>query len=162
MASISEEQKLLQFIIDSGCSQHMVPSTTGLSNIRPYSVNIITASETSLTSTFIGTLHGKIGNINVSLNNVLVVPKLSDPLLSVKALTEEGASINFSSNGKFSITFANATSISSVKIGSVYRVFLITNQSHYALKTMSNDYETWHIRLGHASFEKIKKLIPQV
>jgi len=91
------------WIVDSGCTAHMVSSAEELTNIEWGKGQVVVAGGKVLESVGIGRIHGivqtnKGTNIDVSFNNVLVVPNLGRNLLSVKKIVSRGGKVIFTPN----------------------------------------------------------------
>ncbi len=102
-ASGSSEYNDINFVCDSGATEHMVNSIKGLVNVREINnpVQITSANAKSkLTATKYGTLvtrllHGRI----VKIKNILYAEKLTKNLLSLRKLTLNGFNVLLSHSG---------------------------------------------------------------
>lgn len=85
----------LEFIVDSGATSHMVKNKEILTNVKKCDTNIgIAKKNQNMKSEEIGSVNGDI----CILKNVLYVPELSENLLSVSTITENGGEVTFSKN----------------------------------------------------------------
>ncbi|KAA8491550.1 Retrovirus-related Pol polyprotein from transposon TNT 1-94 [Porphyridium purpureum] len=80
-----------RWIIDSGASRHMTANRNLLENIRACSERIRVADDREVSASAVGDAWVS----NVLLSNVLFVPGLAHSLISVPALTAEGARVKF-------------------------------------------------------------------
>lgn len=154
-----------EFIVDSGASAHMVNDDKLVEDRRQNLCNISVANGQTITSNFIG----KISiSPTVCLSNVLVVPNLSNNLISVSQMTNEGYVVVFNNDGcnifkKNGKTTGNPI-ISAKRINGLYKFSIQQGRSlppehskllHSrqetvrALKADYLPYSLWHKRLGH-------------
>ena len=160
-----QNDKYINFILDSGCTQHMVPIHYKL--ICPNKVNqkINIASSGYLYGQEEGIIFGYMNNVPIALTNVLRVSGLSDALLSVSALAKEGYGVNFEKNGKFQITNdEKSLEIKGERKNNVYAVQLQIGKEDegQAMKAVAGSYTEWHQKLGHISEKKITMLFPHL
>jgi len=139
------------WIVDSGASAHMTPYRSQLTNIRkltrPCSVKFGDGRSTSVR------VGGTLAGGSLQGQRALLVPQLSAPLLSVRALTEDGATCTFGPGAAYIVAAnGNETSVS-VKNG-VYILPSIsggvTRANAASVRTkLSGSYHLWHERLAH-------------
>ena len=91
---------LIFFVPDSGASSHMVPSAAFLRKSKPMSVPISTANGDQMWAVAEGQLSIGSGHSKVALSDVLHVPELEQPLLSIPRLNQRGADVHFLPSGK--------------------------------------------------------------
>jgi hypothetical protein len=150
----------IEFVADSGCSDHMLRNTNGMTNIHMQSKKIIMANRQSLESNQIGDLtpYLFIGNCREPLlpKNVLVVPLLVKPLLLLKLVVGDGVEIKMSTK---SITFLYCGRVIGKAIlkRNIYGIELSYGISAAAL-ALGEDILKWHVKFCHASSGKLKKL----
>lgn len=94
------EKKEHTWLVDSGCTSHMCETTEGLVNVRKEILEVRVAGDTTLTATGVGTMKVWASNdagdrVNITLNDVLIVPGLGYNLLSVDRIRRYGGSIHF-------------------------------------------------------------------
>lgn len=165
----AEPESVNTWLLDSGCSRHMVSSTNGITNLQRIEGDVITASGDKVASIGMGDLklvskdvQGR--KVNLTLSNVLVVPKLSRNLLSVKKMTTSGANVSFGPSG--GIIEINGTRIPVRHAGQLYEVNLqlaapsaMTNvASSDEPANVAVDAGLWHRRLGHRNSGDMAKL----
>ena len=100
------EQRALPWIVDSGCSVHMVNSAEGFTDIKWQKRRVTVAGGRTLEAVGIGHIKGSVvtdggKNIDMSFNDVLLVPSLDRNLLSVARIVERGGEVSFSRSGAF-------------------------------------------------------------
>lgn len=149
------------WFVDTGASTHMTPTASNLNTVAPYSGNA---------SVFFGNGHdapiSHIGNScitpNISLRDVLVVPKLTKSLLSVGKLTEDNEVDVLFSNPFFVIQ--NRHSKTTLARGRRKNGLYVLEQGHQAFlaklssRRLQAPFEIWHSRLGHVSYDVISVL----
>jgi transposase InsO family protein len=159
------------FIIDSGCSLHMVNDLSLLHNTTQVHEEITIADGRKMLASVSGNLkcliNGKVSQKELVLKNVLFIENLHCNLLSVRALSDAGFSTKFSSDGNIEISSKDSTFIGN-RSGTLYNVLLHirrNNISNCCIKSSNNslmsclvsdnkndlEYMKWHRRLGHPS-----------
>jgi hypothetical protein len=149
-------------ILDSGASHHMVNDKSVFNKIKDVDINIFTGgleqqiNATAVGETFIWDDNGAV----FKLNNVLLVPHLHQPLISMNGLFKNVISV-YKTLNHFSIRFNNNLSLS----GSVNNNIFQLNSS-FVLKNCASAYSAikeidWHARLGHPGFSYLKKIFPK-
>jgi hypothetical protein len=121
----------LTFTIDSGCTQHMVPSYITLQNEQEHQETINTASKTSLRAIAVGNLTGKINERTLTLSNVLRIEGLQKPLLSVAGCTKDKIGVSFTENGDVHFLTNNQHIFSGNRSGKTYTITMKLNESAY-------------------------------
>ena len=165
--TVTEEEKASakgkSWIVDSGCSSHMVSSEVGLTNIRYAAGEVVVANKEKMASTGIGSLEatttGADGKrIRVTLNDVLVVPQLGQNLLSVRKITQNGGSVRFGNHG--GMLEVNGLHIPINQNGPLYELDLHVETAARGLETAyaALDRDLWHRRLGHRNRDDLNKL----
>lgn len=89
----------MSFIVDSGCSQHMVPSHYALTNEKECDISVSIADGSKLHAKKTGSLKLNAEGGTIVLSNVLAVKDLSTPLFSVLGATEHGCKVTFFNDG---------------------------------------------------------------
>ena len=168
-ARLGQRPKLVKFVVDSGCSRHMVNSNT------------VPLTETSSSSARISGIDKdhpmmatEVGKFGV-LSNVLGVADLSHNLVSVGAACVNGYKFLFSKNGVTmfddSDEFFSSPLIEGKLINNLFYFDLSTEPiqrndytlpEHIAMPATiipENRAALWHARFGHISTHTIKLLI---
>jgi hypothetical protein len=93
----SNEPSKLYVIVDSRCSQHMVPGSKYLQNIRDCNHTKVTANSSTIAAKWIGDMQcqNETTLSLLTLKNVLMVPNLANMLISVSAITNSRISATF-------------------------------------------------------------------
>ena len=168
-AGLGQRPKLVKFVVDSGCSRHMVNSNTvSLTETSSSSARI---SGIDKDHPMIATEVGKFG----VLSNVLGVADLSHNLVSVGAACVNGYKFLFSKNGvtmfEETDSFFSSPLIEGKLINNLFYFDLSTEpiprndytlDDHIAMPATiipDNRAALWHARLGHISTKTIKLLI---
>ncbi|KAJ0683430.1 putative RNA-directed DNA polymerase [Helianthus annuus] len=151
-SSFSEFNKSLEWIVDSGASQHMV-------NTDKYLVNSIDVSEFNITvshpnGTKVKVV--KIGNFELTkdivLQDVFYVPDYCVNLLSVYKLAKDNCvSVVFNENSCLLQDSKSKKILMNGRQDSGLYVVGNAGNSVYACFNSSVKYATWHSRLGHPS-----------
>ena len=113
-----------KWVVDSGCTSHMVSTRAGITNFRPQAAQIRIGDGRFIQSIGKGTYKGlastaKGGTTTLRLEDVMVVPELKLNLFSVTAASTRGASVTLDSIGGW-ITTTRATVIPFPKVGRLY------------------------------------------
>lgn len=100
------DNKKSPWTVDSGCSMHMVKSEEGLSGIEWKKRRVMVAGGRILQAVGVGRIKGSVTtdegkNIDISFNDVLLVPGLDRNLLSVARIVDRGGEVTFGKSGAF-------------------------------------------------------------
>lgn len=175
MVSSSQEKftGALEWIIDSGASDHMTSSLENLMNVKRvpsiFTITLPTGATTMITH---------IGDVvlenGLKLVDVLYVPQFHHNLLSIHKLAQDNnCEVIFHPK---SCTIMDSETKDVVGVGEMKRglYYLNNNKVNVIVKAMSgqrtcepvigkfekkgddNEYKLWHLRLGHASFSRLK------
>nr|CAD1829789.1 unnamed protein product [Ananas comosus var. bracteatus] len=149
------------WIIDSGCSNHMTSDKDKLLNTTEYKGGrvVATANNSKLRITHIGKtiITPRFSSHQVQLQNVYHVPGMKKNLLSVSQLT---ASDNYVVFGPQDVKIFRNPKISGIQITEgkkVESIYIMSAESAYVEKTRKNETaDLWHARLGHVGYHKLK------
>ncbi|XP_071714896.1 uncharacterized protein [Rutidosis leptorrhynchoides] len=149
------------WIIDSGSSQHMSGSDNGLNNIIDVSHLNLTVGHPNGTKAVIKKIDDLKINENITLFNVLVIPKYCVNLLSIHKLTKDSKLIVGFDNTKCYIQDLRLGII--VRTVDVFDGLYVCNVSSHENTCLSANKcylsnNLWHNRLGHPSENVLKKL----
>jgi GAG-pre-integrase domain len=142
-------------IVDSGCSQQMVATESNLFDVKDCTLTIKIADGNLM-------LSAKSGNLKYSqagmehdliLRDVLVVPKLEMMLVSMPTATNSSIVVTFERDVVF-FAACGTTIAMGRRRGRVYEMELIL----YDESCMVARMESWHLRLGHPSDNKLMEL----
>lgn len=168
MALETEEGKVTMedkdWIIDSGASHHMVPTTARLTDLHDIDpLRITMAGGQSVLATRAGnavtTLVGESGPIPVTLYDVVVVPGLAVNLFSVRAMTDKGFGAFFHQQG-MDVVSRDGIVFRGEAHGNVY--VLPTADlpkkapcANKGVAALVNSAPAWHARLVHAGTDAV-------
>lgn len=155
------------WIVDSGCTAHMLGSEEGLTDFRWEKGKVVVAGGAVLESVGVGCLKAEVlteqgTTIHVSFKDVLVVPDLGRNLLSVKKIVARGGKVIFTAC-EAAIQIKNGVRIPLRSVGDLFELefrYSVNGGSEQALLS-SNTEEAllWHRRLGHRNMENIRQLV---
>jgi hypothetical protein len=148
-----------QWFFDSACCNHMttgiksLPSVTIVSSLPP----IHTANDNTMNITHTG----HVSTSNLTLPNTYYIPNLTLNLISVGQLCEQGLNVYFS---PFGVQVQDPQTKQIIGTGRrVGRLFELQSlhlpTTHVSAATVISPIHQWHLRLGHASANKIQPLI---
>lgn len=144
----------LHAILDSACTQHMLPSDPGLVNKVTTRVPIIAANGQTLEATSKGDLHVHSQNQHIHLKSVLVVPGLLKPLISVRALGKDGYKVTFLPEGACKVSWDDEEFNCRAE-DNQYVAKLTVYKTQEAMMTNTDRFDLWHERLDHPGTTKI-------
>uniref|UniRef100_A0A2N9H8C5 GAG-pre-integrase domain-containing protein n=1 Tax=Fagus sylvatica TaxID=28930 RepID=A0A2N9H8C5_FAGSY len=152
------------WIIDSGCSNHMTGDKHKLQNLSEYKGGrvVVTADNSRLPIAHIGKtiVTPRYNSNQVPLQDVYHVPGMKKNLLSVAQLTLSGHYVLF---GPQDVKVYRDLKISETPIMEGQRlesVYVMSAESAYVDKTRKNEtVDLWHARLGHVSYHKLKVMM---
>lgn len=148
-------------VVDSGCSIHMVPSSTHVTDVSHDHTNVKLADGSIITSIGKGKLDP--GFNDGTTQTAVVVPKLTEPLLSVSKLSDEGVTTVFDKNN---FCFYHNQLISGnligqgVRRGGLYylpKLRTLSTHCKRADKTEEDILLMWHRQLNHPCIQTLKK-----
>ena len=148
-------------IIDSGATQHMFNDLGAFDEVYPQKSSVACANSQELESTHIGTVTLNLDDDdekNISLQNVLYIPKLRHNLLSVPALNQDGKDIHFLRDGMVTMTDANTTYDIGHSVGNLRYLSNSPEAYNTTSTTKEDDYHLWHHRLGHPGSHILDKI----
>ena len=156
----------LQFILDSGATDHLVNQLEMFTTMTELEVALkinIAKNNEAINATKKGTIQVTT-NLGVTgiLENVLYAPDLPYNLLSVCRIQEAGMCIIFSETGKAMIKKDGKTILTGKSLNNLICVNFIVNKNMCnqlsVEKNTSNTYKLWHERLGHIEKSKFLEI----
>uniref|UniRef100_A0A2N9H439 Uncharacterized protein n=1 Tax=Fagus sylvatica TaxID=28930 RepID=A0A2N9H439_FAGSY len=152
------------WIVDSGCSNHMTGDKHKLQNLSEYKGGrvVVTADNSRLPIAHIGKtiVTPRYNSNQVPLQDVYHVPGMKKNLLSVAQLTLSGHYVLF---GPQDVKVYRDLKISETPIMEGQRlesVYVMSAESAYVDKTRKNEtVDLWHARLGHVNYHKLKVMM---
>jgi hypothetical protein len=124
----NEHQDITFAILDSGCTKHMTPKKSMITNIKECSTTVQKADGSVLTSKKVGDIFCKIIGKPLRLTNVLLIKELKNPLISIKELCDNQYEVNFTQDGTYSISKDNNCIIGKC-IGKSYLLLIIVDNT---------------------------------
>uniref|UniRef100_A0A2N9HY47 Integrase catalytic domain-containing protein n=1 Tax=Fagus sylvatica TaxID=28930 RepID=A0A2N9HY47_FAGSY len=152
------------WIVDSGCSNHMTGDKHKLQNLSEYKGGrvVVTADNSRLPIAHIGKtiVTPRYNSNQVPLQDVYHVPGMKKNLLSVAQLTLSGHYVLF---GPQDVKVYRDLKISETPIMEGQRlesVYVMSAESAYVDRTRKNETtDLWHMRLGHVSYSKLSVMV---
>jgi transposase InsO family protein len=149
------------WIVDSGCSNHMTGDKEKLSSLSAYKGDrvVVTANNSKLPITHVGktVVLPRFSPNKLKLEDVYHVPGMKKNLLSVSQLTSSGNYVVF---GPEDVKVYQNLKVSGTPIMEGRRrksIYVMSAESAYVDKTRKNETaDLWHARLGHVSYHKLK------
>lgn len=155
------EQNMFKFVVDSGCTNHLITEQLGQFLLDRKQVNhtikVAKAGE-CVKANYEGTLHliSHYGQ-KIKLENVFVCQNLTHNLLSVKKMESKDLKIVFH-NKEVSISRNGNLIVKGDLEGNLYVLNLNLNPEFYGevsgevnVVKVCNDKDLWHKRMGHSS-----------
>ena len=163
----------MHFIVDTGCTDHMVNNRGCFSEFVSCDESV-KSPDGSLTNVVgKGTVKCKMNDVNgeeveVELKDVLCVPQYQSNLLSVRTSTERNVKFSFTADAA-AIEFADGTRVRACTREGLYILnvrfqeaqILAAGCTSRVQKSASNEFETWHKRLGHLNKEDVLASVPE-
>lgn len=145
------------WIVDSGSTSNMTNNKKYIQEMKQ--INSVIGVAKSAES-MVAKGSGSIDFDKCRLEDVMYVPELNANLLSVNAITKNEGEVLFAKN-EVIISHKNKIILKGEKLSNgLFQVKLKAEikQDSYLTKDIKTDAETWHRRLGHMSYENLKKL----
>ncbi|RVW47434.1 Retrovirus-related Pol polyprotein from transposon TNT 1-94 [Vitis vinifera] len=148
------------WIIDSGCSNHMTGDKEKLQDLSEYKGRhmVVTTNNSKLPIAHIGNtvVSSQYNTNDVLLQNVYHVPGMKKNLLSVAQLTSSGHFVLF---GPQDVKVYHDLEIMEelvIKGRRLELVYVMSAETAYVDKTRKNETaDLWHMRLSHVSYSKL-------
>jgi len=152
------------WIIDSGCSNHMTGDKEKLKNLVEYKGKhvVVTANNSKLAIAHVGdaVVSSQLNLKDVSLQNVYHVPGMKKNLLSVAQLTSSGHFVLFGPQDVKVYRDLESLDEPVIKGQRLESVYVMSAQTAYVDKTRKSEtVDLWHQRLSHVSFSKLNMMM---
>ncbi|CAI0407574.1 unnamed protein product [Linum tenue] len=152
------------WIVDSGCSNHMTGDEQKLLNVSEYKGGrvVVTANNSKLPITHIGEtlITPRFGDQQVELSNVYHVHGMRKNLMSVSQLTAYGNYVVFGPRDVKVYRSLQPTSDLIMQGQKLESVYVMSAEAAYVDKTRRNETTSlWHARLGHVVYQKLKVMM---
>lgn len=152
------------WIVDSGCSNHMTGDKQKLQNLTEYKGGrlVVTANNSKLPIAHIGktVVVPRNSNNEVPLEDVYHVPGMKKNLLSVAQLTSLGHYVLFSPSDVKVYKELKISGTPTMEGRRMESVYVMSAESAYVNKTRRNETaDLWHMRLGHVSYHKLSMMM---
>lgn len=147
--------------IDSGASVHLTANEEWLSNVsRDLKIKeIVVANKDKVPVLCTGdvqiTTKTRACEYDITVENVLCVPKLTTNLLSVSQLISKGNKVSFNNHGCEIFNQAGVLVATASLLNGVYKLNMSESCSSAAVMISS---EVWHRRLGHVNNQYLYKM----
>ncbi|XP_073816655.1 ecdysteroid phosphate phosphatase isoform X1 [Musca autumnalis] len=146
------------WIVDSGASSHMSGDKTLFSSLKEHKQKITLASGDCMYAEGIGDVHVKSEFTDITLTNVLFVPKLSANFISVYKMIEHGNKVNFSKEKVIATTTLGGILFKAVANAGMFLVELV-RMERLMMAKKNDDSVLWHKRYGHLNANDMQKLL---
>ncbi|KAJ3701350.1 hypothetical protein LUZ61_005055 [Rhynchospora tenuis] len=160
LAEPTVSDPVANWFLDSGASTHVTPELNNLSSHQVYtgSDRVYMGNGEGLSITHTGSSFISLPHMQLKLNNVLCVPKLTKNLLSISQLTQDNPiSVEFTSNSCFVKDLATQKVILHGSLcNGLYA--LHTPPQHQVHHLSQSNLDIWHSKLAHCSLSVIKAL----
>ncbi|KAE8736454.1 PLAC8 family protein [Hibiscus syriacus] len=152
------------WIVDSGCSNHMTGDKQKLQNLSEYNGGrvVVTGDNSRLPITHIGkTIVTPRYNTNqVQLQDVYHVPGMKKNLLSVAQLTSSGHYVLFGPQDVKVYRDVKISETPTMEGRRLESIYVMSAESAYVDRTRKNETsDLWHMRLGHVSYSKLSVMV---
>ena len=152
------------WIVDSGCSNHMTGDKEKLQNLSQYkgARMVVTADNSRLPIAHVGktVITPRYNSNQVPLQDVYHVPGMKKNLLSVAQLTSSGHYVLFGpENVKVyrNLKISETPTMEGQRLESLY---VMSAESAYIDKIRKSETAViWHMRLGHVSYSKLNMMM---
>lgn len=155
----------VNFIIDSGATQHMTPHENHFEEFTQTEREIAVANDVCIKAKGIGNIPVMFhsNEKKAIMKDVLYVPDLAHPLLSISAVNDKGIDVTFKRNGQVVFEDDDGTIGEGKRVGNLYQLTASvkeasTDEEQALSATQVNQYELWHRRMGHLGAANLQKL----
>ncbi|KAE8723067.1 PLAC8 family protein [Hibiscus syriacus] len=152
------------WIVDSGCSNHMTGDKQKLQNLSEYNGGrvVVTADNSRLPITHIGKIivTPRYNTNQVQLQDVYHVPGMKKNLLSVGQLTSSGHYVLFGPQDMKVYRDVKISETPTMEGRRLESIYVMSAESSYVDMTRKNETsDLWHMRLGHVSYSKLSVMV---
>lgn len=159
-----QKNKLDEWIVDSGCSNHMTGEKEIIQNPVKYGGSrvVVIADNSKLQIAHIGDVrfYQEVNKKEMVLQSVYHVPGMKKNLLSVSQLTIAGHYVLF---GPDDVKVYKKFETSSHPIAQGFRsdsIYVMSVETTFVDKTKKNqNVDLWHMRLSHVSYDKLDMMM---
>lgn len=154
-ASKTNDKNLESFVVDSGCTVHLIKDKHLLSNVKANNTKIGTAQRDCNLD---AVCQGDFISNNCSIKNVLCVPDLFRNLLSVSEITKHGGKVIFDGN-EVEIKSNGQTIKGTQESTGLFTLELPKKSTEEALlskKNEDNSAISWHKKMGHPGHSALR------
>ncbi|UYV80232.1 K02A2.6-like, partial [Cordylochernes scorpioides] len=154
-----KNEELLEFIVDSGSTSHMINSKRFLLDEVDCNSKIsIAKKEETLIAKSVGKIQGK----KCDLKEVMFVPNLTNNLLSVSAITRNKGKVVFEDEKVFVVKNGKKVLEGEKQENGLYTINIETEnpeiEESHLTATRNEEMLKWHRKMGHISFSSLKQL----
>lgn len=149
-----------EWYVDSGASAHMTSNENWIenANFTPNLTEITVADSTKVPVKCSGDVRITTDrNYDITVKNVLCIPKLSTNLLSVSELIKNGNKVVFESNNCYIRNRKNELVATAHLTNGVYKLNIKTTDCMLAAPALASA-ELWHKRLAHINSSDLNKM----
>ena len=164
---ISNKNNIINFCIDSGCTDHLINNKEFFSDLimleEPIKI-AVAKNDNHLLAVGVGNIgvysYVQGRKIDCQIKNVFYVPDLKRNLLSVKRLEMAGIKIIFD-NGVVKLITNDRNLIGIGKRNNLYEIDFEIKHEYQCQNIMveKNDFKLWHKRFAHLNYFSLEKLI---
>lgn len=146
--------------VDSGASSHLTSNRDWMTDVNysGFAKEIIVANQNKIPVMCCGnikiTTSTEDSDYDITVENVLCVPKLSTNLLSVSQLIRQGNKVHFTSKGCEILNMQDILVATASLVNGVYKL----NTPSCMVAAVAESVEVWHRRLGHANSYNMNKM----
>jgi hypothetical protein len=156
--------RLKDWIVDSGCSNHLTGDKERLTNPVKYNGSrvVVIADDSRHSIAHIGDviLQSEDQRRGLKLSDVYHVPGMKKNLLSVPQLTAEGKYVLFGPNDVRVYKEFETTSVPILKGHKDETIYVLSAEHAFVEKTKdTQNADLWHYRLGHVGYDKLKLMM---
>lgn len=148
---------------DTGATHHVTPDLASLSLSTPYrgTNKLVVGNGTGLNIAHVGS--GILPNTSrpLHLNNILHVPHIQKPLLSVQKLCKDNnCSVEFNAHNCFvKDPVTKKIILRGTSDGGLYKLFDTPVFTSSPVSAYLSTLEDWHARLGHPNYQTLRNLV---
>jgi hypothetical protein len=159
--------KSSEFILDSGCTDHMIKDIHLLSNVKPCNLGITTASNQLIPASGTGELNMSSENCMVKFKRVVACDQLNHNLISISQLAARGHVVIFDKSGGYVIEDSNIKMLNDLKSraflqakeeNGLYNLRLNQSKVNHTRSSTAATRMIWHRRLGHLNFDSMNQM----
>lgn len=148
------------WVLDSGATSHMCRNKEMFDSMQKHNQQLLMPSGECVSAVGKGVVKVKSKFMNITLLNVLYVPKFHSNFLSISKFLDAGHSVSFENKSGIVKNKNKQNILSAYKENGIFYTKLENRKTIERINSVSdeNEFKKWHSRFGHLNKKDLNKL----